>query len=60
MKTTILLSVVAITLALPAVCSAANSIVPVPVSVPEPATGLLLLLTGAGVAAYRRIRKPRQ
>jgi len=56
MKTTILLSVLAITLVLPTVCSAANSIVPVP----EPATGLLLLLSGAGVAAYRKLRGPRQ
>ena len=58
MKTTVLLGVVAITLALPTLCAASNSIMPVPV--PEPATGLLLLLGGAGVAAYRKMRAPRQ
>ena len=56
MKTTILLSAVAIALALPVLCFAANSIEPVP----EPASGLLLLIGGAGVAAYRRFRTPRQ
>ena len=56
MKTTVLLGVVAITFALPAICAASNSITPVP----EPATGLLLLLGGAGVAAYRKMRAPRQ
>jgi hypothetical protein len=56
MKMTILLSVVAITLALPALCSAGNSITPVP----EPASGLVLLLVGAGAAAYRKFRAPRQ
>ena len=45
MKTTIVLSVLAIVFAVPAVSLAANSIVPVP----EPATGLLLLVSGAGV-----------
>lgn len=55
MKTTIVLALTAITFAMPAVCSAANSIVPVP----EPATGLLLLVGGAGVATYRRLRGPR-
>jgi hypothetical protein len=55
MRTTILLSVVMLTLALPSVCAAANAIQPVP----EPATGLLLLLGGAGAAAYRRYRNSR-
>jgi hypothetical protein len=56
MKTTILLSAIAMMLALPTLCQAANSIVPVP----EPATGLLLLASGAGLAAYRKLRGPRQ
>jgi hypothetical protein len=56
MKATIVLSLITLTLALPAVCFAANSIEPVP----EPASGLLLLLGGAGVAAYRKFRSPRQ
>ena len=56
MKTTIVLSVLAILFAVPAVSLAA---VPT-VSVPEPATGILLLVTGAGVAAYRKLRRPRQ
>jgi len=56
MKTTIVLSVLAIVFAVPAVSLAANSIVPVP----EPATGLLLLVSGAGVAAYRKLRGTRQ
>jgi len=56
MKTTIVLSAVTIVLAAPAVCLAANSIVPVP----EPATGLLILACGAGAAAYRKFRGPRQ
>jgi hypothetical protein len=55
MKASILLSVIAITLAAPTLCLAANSI-----PVPEPASGLLLLLGGAGVAAYRKLRRPRQ
>lgn len=56
MKTTIVLSVVAISLVLPAIAAAANPIQPVP----EPAGGLLLLLGGAGVAAYRWLRTPRK
>lgn len=56
MKAKIVLSLVALTLALPTVCFAANSIE----RVPEPASGLLLLLGGAGVAAYRKFRAPRQ
>jgi hypothetical protein len=55
MKTMILLSVVALTLALPTLCLAGNGIVPVP----EPASGLLLLLGGGGVAAYRKFKKSR-
>jgi hypothetical protein len=55
MKTTILLSALAIALALPTVCFAANSILPVP----EPATGLLLLIGGGGVAAYRKFKTRR-
>jgi hypothetical protein len=55
---TVMFAFAVITLAMPAVCLAG---VPVPstVSVPEPATALLLLAGGAGVAAYRRLRKPR-
>lgn len=56
MKAIIFLSVAAMTLTLPALCSAANAIQPVP----EPASGILLLLGGAGVAAYRKFRAPRQ
>ena len=56
MKATIVLSVIALTLALPAVCFAANAIE----RVPEPASGLLLLLGGAGAAAYRKFRARRQ
>jgi len=56
MKTTILLSAFAITLAMPTLCLAANSISPVP----EPASGLLLLLGGAGIAAYRKFRGSRR
>jgi hypothetical protein len=55
MKASILLSVIAIILAVPTLCLAAN-----PVPVPEPASGLLLLVGGAGVAAYRKLRGPRQ
>jgi hypothetical protein len=54
MKTTIV-SAMVILIGVPANCAAGNSIVPVP----EPATGLLLLLGGAGVAAYRKFRAPR-
>jgi hypothetical protein len=56
MKTTVFLSVLSMTLALPAVSFAANAIEPVP----EPATGLLLLVGGAGLIAYRKFRAPRQ
>jgi hypothetical protein len=55
MKLTILLMAVGVTIALPSVCAAANSIVPAP----EPASGLLLLAGGAGVAAYRKFRNRR-
>jgi hypothetical protein len=51
MKTTIFLALPMLLL-VPAVCLAANAIQPVP----EPATGLLLLLGGAGAAAYRKFR----
>jgi PEP-CTERM motif len=53
MKTTVLFALAVVTFAVPAVCLASNSIVPVP----EPATGLLLLAGGAGAAAYRKFRK---
>lgn len=53
MKPMVLFALAVATLAVPAVCLASNSIVPVP----EPATGLLLLAGGAGVAAYRKFRK---
>ena len=56
MKTTTLLSALAMTLALPSLCLAANAVVPVP----EPTTGLLLLVGGAGVAAYRKFKTRRQ
>jgi hypothetical protein len=56
MKATIVFSLATLTFALPSVCFAANSIE----RVPEPASGLLLLLGGAGVAAYKRFRAPRQ
>jgi hypothetical protein len=53
----VLFAFAVITFAMPAMCLAG---LPVPtVSVPEPATGLLLLAGGAGVAAYRRLRKRR-
>jgi hypothetical protein len=56
MKTTVLFALVVMTFALPSVCLAANAIEPVP----EPATGLLLLLGGAGVTAYRKLRSRNQ
>jgi len=52
MKTTVFLFLVVMTLAAPAVCLAGNPIV----ETPEPATGLLLLIGGAGVAGYRKLR----
>jgi hypothetical protein len=57
MKKTVLLFVLAISLALPGVCFAVYPLDTV--SVPEPATGLLLLLGGAGVAAVRMFRARR-
>jgi len=51
MKTTVLLFLLVITLGAPAVCLAG-----VPIEVPEPATGLALLVGGAGVAGYRLLR----
>ena len=52
MKTTVFLFLAVMTLAAPAVCFAGNPIV----ETPEPATGLLLLIGGAGVAGYRKLR----
>jgi hypothetical protein len=53
----VLFAFVVITFAMPAMGLAAS---PVPtVSVPEPATGLFVLAGAAGLAAYRRLRKPR-
>jgi hypothetical protein len=55
MRGMIFIAAVAIALAMPSVCVAANAIQ----SVPEPATGLLLVLGGAGAVAYRKFRGPR-
>jgi len=55
---TVLFAFAVITFAMPAMCLAGLP-VPSTVSVPEPATGLLVLAGAAGVAAYRRLRKPR-
>jgi len=51
LKTAILL-LVAFTVAAPAVCSAANAIVPVP----EPSIALMLIAGGLGASAVARIR----
>jgi len=56
MKTNVLLALVVMTLALPSICFAGNAIL----SVPEPATGLLLLLGGGSIAAYRKARGRRR
>jgi hypothetical protein len=55
MKPTVVLALLVMTLAAPTVCFASNAIQPVP----EPASGLLLLMAGAGVAAYRKFRARR-
>jgi hypothetical protein len=55
MTRTILFAFAVITFAMPMVCLAAEPVQ----TVPEPATGLLLLMGGAGAAAYRQMRKPR-
>ena len=56
MTATTFLSALAMTLALPVVRLAANSIVPVP----EPATGLLIIAGFARAAMYRKLRGSRQ
>jgi len=55
---TVLFAFAVITFAMPAICLAGLP-VPSTVPVPEPTTGLLVLAGAAGVAAYRRLRKPR-
>ena len=55
MTRTILFAFAVITFAVPMVAAAGQRIH----TVPEPATGLLLLMGGAGVAAFRRMRRPR-
>ena len=55
MKTTILLALAIMIFALPMVSQAANPVQ----QVPEPATGLLLLLGGAAAAAFRTARNRR-
>ena len=54
---TVLFAFAVVTFAMPMVCLAGLRVDTV--SVPEPATGLLVLAGGAGLAAYRRLRKPR-
>lgn len=51
----ILFAFAVMTFAIPVVAVAAERIV----TVPEPATGLLLLMGGAGAAAFRRSRRRR-
>jgi hypothetical protein len=53
MRNTVLFGVFAILVALPALSAAGVPVQPVP----EPTTGLLLLLGGAGAAAYRMARR---
>lgn len=55
MNKSVLFAFAVITFALPMVCLAGQRVH----TVPEPATGLLVLLGGAGVAVYRRMRQPR-
>jgi len=54
-KSSILVFACLIALAVPSICFAAVPVEPVP----EPATGLLMLVGAAGVAGYRKLRKPR-
>ena len=56
MKNMVLFGVFTILLALPALSAGGVRIEPVP----EPASGLLVLLAGAGAAAYRKVRRSRQ
>jgi PEP-CTERM motif len=56
MKTTVSLLFLVMTLAAPAVSFAGNRLEPVP----EPATGLILLVGASGVAAYRKLRAPKE
>ena len=53
MKTPIVLTLAIMVLAVPTVALAANPVQ----QVPEPATGLLLLLGGAAAAAFRTVRR---
>jgi hypothetical protein len=55
MKRTVFLSVLSFSLGLPAICSAAVPVTPVP----EPGTGLLVVLAGAGFIIYKKFRAPR-
>lgn len=55
MTKSVLFAFAVITFAMPMVCLAGQRVDPVP----EPATGLLILVGGAGVAAYRRMRRRR-
>ena len=56
MKTMVFFAVAVMTLALPSVSAATTGALPVP----EPTSALLLLMGGAGAAAYRKYRGPRQ
>jgi hypothetical protein len=55
MKKTVLFAFAVITFATPMLAFAGERVT----TVPEPATGLLLLLGGAGAAAYRKMRQRR-
>ena len=54
----VLFGFLVVTFAMPTICLAGLP-VPSTVPVPEPTTGLLVLAGAAGIAAYRRLRKPR-